>query len=270
MYCAKPKSPEPTTTSPATTPALYTTTKQEMVGPRHIEMPCFMFASIFTPTQLFLLTFVLQFQTVFEKRLLEHMGAPNSLKRKSYRKKTQPSVSRKNKVSTSRRRMSTQSPTSQPPSVSGSPLWRITRSELRGKCYIYCSCTRPNKSERLMLTKRDCLGKYGSQLLIITPEHWKQKVAIWCVTNTGSYIKGPQFQEQTDHSLVFRPAFTKLRKISSLFSGAREQNLILLAPYRNLSIPTSSWGFGFDRFQIHMLLNLTDCSENVFLFFKWI
>ncbi|XP_072223066.1 insulin-like growth factor 3 [Leuresthes tenuis] len=92
MYCAKPKSPEQTTTSPATTPALYTTTKQEM------------------------------FQTVFEKRLLEHMGAPNSRKRKSYRKKTQPSVSRKNKVSSSRRRLSTQSPTSLPPSVSGSPL----------------------------------------------------------------------------------------------------------------------------------------------------
>ncbi|XP_075332113.1 insulin-like growth factor 3 isoform X2 [Odontesthes bonariensis] len=100
MYCAKAQSPErttasPATTTPATTTAPYTTTKQEM------------------------------FQTVFEKRLLEHMGAPNSPKRKSYRKKTQPSASRKNKVSSSRRRMSTQSPTSptsRPTSASASPL----------------------------------------------------------------------------------------------------------------------------------------------------
>ncbi|XP_041859677.1 insulin-like growth factor 3 [Melanotaenia boesemani] len=94
MYCAKPKSKEQTTTSPTTTTvtAPHTTTKLDM------------------------------FQAVIQKRLLEHMGAPNSPKREAYRKKAQPSPQWKSKASSSRRRMSTQSTTSRAPSVSTSPL----------------------------------------------------------------------------------------------------------------------------------------------------
>ncbi|KAM3872216.1 uncharacterized protein ACN63O_003495 [Diretmus argenteus] len=52
-----------------------------------------------------------QFQDVFQRRLLEHMGAPNSPKREAYRKKTHHSHRRKNKASSSRKRPATSRPT---------------------------------------------------------------------------------------------------------------------------------------------------------------
>ncbi|KAM9350294.1 insulin-like growth factor 3 [Symphorus nematophorus] len=102
MYCAKPKSQQHTTTYPATTAASQTT------------------------TQLYVAQ---QFQAVYQKRLLEHLGAPNSPKREAYRKKTQASPRRKSKVSSSRRRINTQNTTSRPLSASRSPLQRLTTSE---------------------------------------------------------------------------------------------------------------------------------------------
>ncbi|XP_047428370.1 insulin-like growth factor 3 [Mugil cephalus] len=91
MYCAKPKGQNPPTTSPATTTASNTTTQQDM------------------------------FQAVFQKRLLEHLGAPNSPKREAYRKKTQPSHQQQSKVglsSLSRRRLKANETTSGPPTTS--------------------------------------------------------------------------------------------------------------------------------------------------------
>lgn len=78
--------------------------------------------------QLLILIFVLQtqqFQAVFQKRLSEHLGAPNSPKREAYRKKTQPSLRRKGKVASSRRRSKTRNTTIRPPSTSGSPPQRM-------------------------------------------------------------------------------------------------------------------------------------------------
>ncbi|XP_037628987.1 insulin-like growth factor 3 [Sebastes umbrosus] len=105
MYCAKPKNQQHTTAYPTTTTtttsttALHTTTEQDT-------------------TQ--------QFQAVFQKRLSEHLGAPNSPKREAYRKKTQTSLRRKGKVASSRRRSKTRNTTSSPPSTSGSPPQRMT------------------------------------------------------------------------------------------------------------------------------------------------
>ncbi|XP_038579343.1 insulin-like growth factor I [Micropterus salmoides] len=90
MYCAKPKSQQHTTAQPATTTAPHTTTQLD--------------------TQL-----AQQFKAVFQKRLLEHLGAPDSPKREAYRRKTQPSPRRKSKAPSSRRRITT---TSRPPSSS--------------------------------------------------------------------------------------------------------------------------------------------------------
>uniref|UniRef100_A0A3B5B3L4 Insulin-like growth factor I n=1 Tax=Stegastes partitus TaxID=144197 RepID=A0A3B5B3L4_9TELE len=87
MYCAKPKIE--TTASPSTTTAApQSTTQQDMA--------------------------------VFQKRLSEHLGLPNSPKRDAYRKKTQPSLQRKNKA-LSRRRVNSQSTTVRPTPASGSP-----------------------------------------------------------------------------------------------------------------------------------------------------
>ncbi|XP_058498015.1 integumentary mucin C.1-like [Solea solea] len=66
-----------TTVSPITTTAAQTTTQPDMVQ---------------------------QFEAVFHKRLLEHLGAPDSPKREAYRKKTQPSPRRRGKVSSPNRR----------------------------------------------------------------------------------------------------------------------------------------------------------------------
>ncbi|XP_028265306.1 insulin-like growth factor 3 [Parambassis ranga] len=87
-YCAKPKNQNYTTASPTTTTAPHSTTPLVM------------------------------FQAVFQKRLVEHLGTPNSPKREAYRKKTQSSLPRRNKLSSSRRRKNTQNTTSQPASVS--------------------------------------------------------------------------------------------------------------------------------------------------------
>ncbi|KAM9855165.1 uncharacterized protein ACBR49_001401 [Aulostomus maculatus] len=90
MYCAKPKSQEHTTAYP-TTATTHSTTQTVMEQ---------------------------QFQAVFQKRLLEHLGTPNSPKREAYKKKTQPSYRRKSKVSSSRRKMNSQHTTIKPPSTS--------------------------------------------------------------------------------------------------------------------------------------------------------
>ncbi|KAA8591212.1 hypothetical protein FQN60_002155, partial [Etheostoma spectabile] len=66
------------------------------------------------------LIFAQRFQAVFQKRLSEHLGAPDSPKRDAYRKKTQPSLRRKGKGSPSRKRIKTQNPTSVPPLTPGS------------------------------------------------------------------------------------------------------------------------------------------------------
>ncbi|XP_068454521.1 insulin-like growth factor 3 [Clinocottus analis] len=97
MYCAKPKGQQQTTAYPTTVTAPQTTTQLDT-------------------TQ--------QFQAVFQKRLSEHLGAPDSPKRGAYRKKTQPSPRRKSKGPSSRRRIKTKTTTSGPPSTSGSPLQR--------------------------------------------------------------------------------------------------------------------------------------------------
>ncbi|XP_041802703.1 insulin-like growth factor 3 [Chelmon rostratus] len=102
LYCAKPKSQQHTTAYPATTTASPTTTQPDMAQ---------------------------HFQAVFQKRLLEHLGPPNSPKREAYRKKTQPSLRRKNKLSSSRRKINTRNTTSRPPSASSSPLQRMMRKD---------------------------------------------------------------------------------------------------------------------------------------------
>ncbi|XP_029306327.1 insulin-like growth factor 3 [Cottoperca gobio] len=102
-YCAKPKSQQHTTAHPATTTERLTTTQLDMAQ---------------------------QFQALFQKKLSEHLGAPNSPKREVYRKKTQPSVRRKSKIATSHRRIKTRSTTRSPISTSGSPLQRMTTVDL--------------------------------------------------------------------------------------------------------------------------------------------
>ncbi|XP_062419033.1 insulin-like growth factor 3 [Pungitius pungitius] len=81
-----------------------------------------------TPTST-LLDATQQFQAVFQKRLTEHLGAPGSPKREAYRKKTQPSLRRKSKVASSRRRNGTMSTTGGLPSASMSLLQRIVADE---------------------------------------------------------------------------------------------------------------------------------------------
>uniref|UniRef100_A0A3Q3XPI6 Insulin-like domain-containing protein n=1 Tax=Mola mola TaxID=94237 RepID=A0A3Q3XPI6_MOLML len=102
MYCAKPKSQQPTTANPVTTIAYPATTQPNLVGSAQ------------------------QFQAVFHKRLLEHLGAPNSPKREANRKKSQPSPQRKKKNPSTRRKANL---TSGPPSASRSPLQSVMTSE---------------------------------------------------------------------------------------------------------------------------------------------
>ncbi|MED6251936.1 hypothetical protein ATANTOWER_004833 [Ataeniobius toweri] len=94
MYCAKPKAKQFPTTPPTTssTKATHTTTAV-------LDM----------------------FEAVFQRRLLENMGAPNSPKRGAYRNKNLSSLLQKSKMFSSRRRVNTQNSTSWPPSESGSP-----------------------------------------------------------------------------------------------------------------------------------------------------
>ncbi|XP_020486036.2 insulin-like growth factor 3 isoform X1 [Labrus bergylta] len=108
LYCAKPKSPPHTTAYPSTTTT--TTTTTTTAAPQTTTEPD-------TAQQLF--------QTLYQKRLVEHLGAPNSPKRDAYRKKTKTSSRGKSKASSSRRRTSTTSVSSSP---SRSPLERPTRS----------------------------------------------------------------------------------------------------------------------------------------------
>uniref|UniRef100_A0A3Q3M5I6 Insulin-like growth factor 3 n=2 Tax=Mastacembelus armatus TaxID=205130 RepID=A0A3Q3M5I6_9TELE len=98
LYCAKPKTL--TTAYPTTTTATHTTSWLDMEQ---------------------------QFQAVYQKRLLEHLGAPNSPKRDTYRKKTQTSLPQKRKTPSARRRITMQNTTSRPPPASGSPPQRMTR-----------------------------------------------------------------------------------------------------------------------------------------------
>ncbi|XP_035500204.2 oleosin-B6 [Scophthalmus maximus] len=60
-----------------------------------------------------------QFEAVFHKRLFEQLGAPDSPKRESYRKRTQPSVQRRGKGSSSNRRSKPENTSSRPSSASG-------------------------------------------------------------------------------------------------------------------------------------------------------
>ncbi|XP_074499223.1 insulin-like growth factor 3 [Sebastes fasciatus] len=104
MYCAKPKNQQNTTVYPTTTTTTTTTTAPHTTTEQDTTQ---------------------QFQAVFQKRLSEHLGAPNSPKREAYRKKTQPSLRRKGKVASSRRRSKTRNTTIRPPSTSGSPPQRM-------------------------------------------------------------------------------------------------------------------------------------------------
>uniref|UniRef100_A0A8C9ZDP6 Insulin-like domain-containing protein n=1 Tax=Sander lucioperca TaxID=283035 RepID=A0A8C9ZDP6_SANLU len=97
MYCAKPKSQQQTTAYPTTTTTTTTTAQQ--------------------------------FQALFQKRLSENLGAPDSPKRDAYRKKTQPSLRQKSKGSPSRKRIKTRSPTNITPLTSGSSLQTMTTFE---------------------------------------------------------------------------------------------------------------------------------------------
>ncbi|KAM7405463.1 hypothetical protein PAMP_012723 [Pampus punctatissimus] len=99
MYCAKPKSQQHTTAYPIMTTAQHTTAQ--------------------TDTEQ-------QFQAVFHKRLLEHLGAPGSPKREAYKKKMQPSRRQKNNISTSRRKINSQHTTSRPSSTFRTPPQRTT------------------------------------------------------------------------------------------------------------------------------------------------
>ncbi|KAK2850812.1 hypothetical protein Q5P01_007088 [Channa striata] len=112
MYCAKPKGPQPSTASPATSTTPGTTTTTGRHGVR---------GSKAHPNKGFQAQ---QFDTLFHKRLLEVLGPPNSPKREAYRKTTAPSPQKIRNVSSPRRRINTPDATSRPPSASGSPLQR--------------------------------------------------------------------------------------------------------------------------------------------------
>ncbi|XP_061697336.1 insulin-like growth factor 3 isoform X2 [Syngnathoides biaculeatus] len=85
MYCAKAKKQQQTTAWPSTSTEPLTT-RQTVVA--------------------------YQFQAVFQKRLLQHLGPPNSPKREAYRNKTKQTFPKK---TTSRRKMNRQLTTSEPP-----------------------------------------------------------------------------------------------------------------------------------------------------------
>uniref|UniRef100_A0A3Q1KCN9 Insulin-like domain-containing protein n=1 Tax=Anabas testudineus TaxID=64144 RepID=A0A3Q1KCN9_ANATE len=82
-----------------------------------------------SPFPLFFVLQAQQFDAVFQRRLAMHLGGPDSAKRETYRKKTQPSLQKKSKVSSSRRRINTQNTTSGPSSASRSPLKRTMQPD---------------------------------------------------------------------------------------------------------------------------------------------
>uniref|UniRef100_A0A8C5E4R1 Insulin-like domain-containing protein n=1 Tax=Gouania willdenowi TaxID=441366 RepID=A0A8C5E4R1_GOUWI len=90
MYCAEPKFPEAMTVS-STTSRPHTPTPGDM------------------------------FEAVFQKRLLEHLGPPDSPQREEYRKKKSAQPKRKNKSSTAYKR-TRRKPTKQPRSALQSPF----------------------------------------------------------------------------------------------------------------------------------------------------
>ncbi|XP_034001535.1 insulin-like growth factor I [Trematomus bernacchii] len=108
-YCNKPKGQQPTTAPPATTTAPPATST---APPTTTTEP-----STTTQTDM-----AQQFQAVFQRRLSEHLGAPNS----ATKKKTPPPPRRKSKGLSSRRRKKTRSTTSRPSSTSRSPPQRTT------------------------------------------------------------------------------------------------------------------------------------------------
>ncbi|KAK0134321.1 Insulin-like growth factor I [Merluccius polli] len=92
LYCAKSKKPTTTTTATATATTSSMTSSTS--------------TTTFTPIA------ALQFEAVFQKRLLEHLGPPNSQRRSNSRRKTHNSP-RRRKVSASPRKGTTrQQPTS--------------------------------------------------------------------------------------------------------------------------------------------------------------
>ncbi|CAL8324256.1 unnamed protein product [Merluccius merluccius] len=100
LYCAKSKKPQqPTTTTTATATATTSSTTS---------------STSTTSTTTFTPIAALQFEAVFQKRLLEHLGPPNSQRRSNSRRKTHNSP-RRRKVSASPRKGTTrQQPTSKP------------------------------------------------------------------------------------------------------------------------------------------------------------
>lgn len=89
LYCAKPKSQPRTTAYPSTTTAYLSTTTAYLSTTTAPQTA----AQQDTAQQLF--------QTVFQKRLLQQLGPPNSPKREAYRKKTKSSLRGRSKVSAS-------------------------------------------------------------------------------------------------------------------------------------------------------------------------
>ncbi|XP_010767399.1 insulin-like growth factor I [Notothenia coriiceps] len=108
-YCNKPKGQQPTTAPPTTTTA---------PPPTSIAPP----TATTEPSTTTHTVMAQQFQAVFQRRLSEHLGAPNS----ATKKKIPPPPRRKSKGLSARRRKKTRSTTSRPSSTSRSPPQRTT------------------------------------------------------------------------------------------------------------------------------------------------
>ncbi|XP_068199388.1 insulin-like growth factor 3 [Antennarius striatus] len=102
MFCAKPKNEQYTTAYPNTATVSTTNAQQHMAQ---------------------------QFDAVYQKRLMEHLGAPSFPRRHAYRKKTKLSLRRKNKVSSSWRNISTQNTTSRSTTAFNGHRRRMMRAE---------------------------------------------------------------------------------------------------------------------------------------------
>ncbi|XP_030209116.1 insulin-like growth factor I, juvenile form [Gadus morhua] len=118
MYCAKSKKPEPPTTTTTTTTSTTTTsttttsstTSTTTSIPSSIHSSATTSTATSTPTST--PTVALQFEAVFQKRLLEHLGAPDSQRRSNARRKTHSSPRRRKVSSTSRKGAARQQPAS--------------------------------------------------------------------------------------------------------------------------------------------------------------
>uniref|UniRef100_A0A8C5BM63 Insulin-like domain-containing protein n=1 Tax=Gadus morhua TaxID=8049 RepID=A0A8C5BM63_GADMO len=99
MYCAKSKKPEPPTTTTTTTTSTTTTstTTTSSTTSTTTSIPSSIHSS---------------FEAVFQKRLLEHLGAPDSQRRSNARRKTHSSPRRRKVSSTSRKGAARQQPAS--------------------------------------------------------------------------------------------------------------------------------------------------------------